>query len=75
MSLSPRTPGPDGELECPPPIACFCGRRIFDGEAIRSRCVVLYGGGAKALCRCKRWVMLPLRWVGGGDDTDADAGG
>lgn len=40
-------------------VVCVCGHVIFDGEAIRSRCVKPAEG--LALCRCKRWVEVPIR--------------
>jgi hypothetical protein len=43
----------------PAPVDCpACGRRIFDGEVIRSRCVKVAEG--LALCRCKGWVRVPV---------------
>ena len=41
------------------PVVCECGHRICDSEGvIRSRCVKIHEG--KALCRCKRWVEVPV---------------
>ncbi|SIO94646.1 hypothetical protein [Vibrio spartinae] len=40
-------------------VVCICGHRICDSEGvIRSRCVKLVEG--MALCRCKRWVKVPV---------------
>ena len=40
-------------------VSCICGFRICDSEGIiRSRCVKLVEG--EALCRCKRWVKVPI---------------
>lgn len=40
-------------------VTCICGHRICDSEGIiRSRCVKLIEG--EALCRCKRWVKVPI---------------
>lgn len=43
----------------PAHVQCKCGHVIFDGEVIRSRCVKVLE--AKALCRCKRWVAVPVQ--------------
>jgi len=40
------------------PIECPCGWKIYDGEMVRSRCVNLRNG--MALCRCKRWITVPI---------------
>jgi len=41
-------------------VVCQCGHRICDSEGvIRSRCVKIVEG--IALCRCKRWVEVPIR--------------
>lgn len=42
----------------PEPVICTCGRVVFDGEAIKARCVKPAAG--IALCRCKRWVPVPV---------------
>lgn len=42
----------------PGDVVCECGHTIWDGEAIRSRCVKPAEG--VALCRCKRWVAVPI---------------
>lgn len=39
-------------------VRCTCGRIVYDGEVIRSRCVRVRTG--EALCKCKRWVKVPL---------------
>ncbi|WP_120510973.1 hypothetical protein [Photobacterium salinisoli] len=40
-------------------VVCECGHRICDSEGvIRSRCVKI--GEGIALCRCKRWVSVPV---------------
>ena len=41
-------------------VQCECGHKLFDGDSgvIRSRCVKVYE--KKALCRCKKWVEVPL---------------
>jgi len=39
-------------------VVCQCGFVIFDGEVIRSRAVKPKQG--LALCRCKRWVQVPI---------------
>ncbi|HDY8222568.1 TPA: hypothetical protein RQL19_001799 [Vibrio vulnificus] len=40
-------------------VMCLCGHRICDSEGIiRSRCVKLLE--SEALCRCKRWVKVPI---------------
>lgn len=43
------------------PVHCDCGHTIFDGEAIRARCVKPAEG--LALCRCKRWIDVPVQLV------------
>ena len=42
----------------PASVTCECGHVVFDGEAIRARCVKPAKG--IALCRCKRWVGVPI---------------
>jgi len=46
--------------DAPDPVRCKCGNKIFDGEAITSRCVKPAEG--IALCKCKRWVPVPIRY-------------
>lgn len=47
-------------------IRCECRKIIFDGEAVRARAVRLvdeFGEPLEqglALCRCKRWVSVPV---------------
>ncbi|MEI8634731.1 hypothetical protein P4S72_27200 [Vibrio sp. PP-XX7] len=44
------------------PVVCECGHRICDSDGvIRSRCVKVPEG--VALCRCKRWVKVPVGMV------------
>lgn len=46
-------------------VRCVCGHNLFDGIVVRSRIVrLLPRGGADALCRCKRWVPVPLTYSG-----------
>jgi len=46
------------------PVKCECGHRVFDGIVIKSRVVrLLPKGGAEALCRCRRWVMVPATYA------------
>ncbi|WP_422134940.1 hypothetical protein [Endozoicomonas sp. ALD040] len=42
-------------------VTCTCGHKIFDGEVIRSRCVKVFE--SKALCRCKKWVSVPVLYL------------
>lgn len=50
------TPAP---LRKPQPVICpHCGFTIFDGDAIRSRCVKPVEAVAK--CRCKRFISVPI---------------
>jgi hypothetical protein len=42
----------------PSAVTCECGHRIYDGVVIRSRCIDPRKG--TALCRCKRWVRVPI---------------
>lgn len=45
-----------------PPVRCACGYPLFDGQAIRARVLLVQPDGAvTAKCRCKRWVLMPLR--------------
>lgn len=44
-------------------VKCVCGHGLFDGLVVKSRVVrLLPRGGAEALCRCKRWQMVPLTY-------------
>lgn len=45
-----------------PIVRCECGHKIFDGIVIKSRVVRVLPKGAEALCRCKRWVKVPLTY-------------
>lgn len=48
-----------------PPVRCACGFELFDGQAVRARVLLVQPDGAVAAkCRCKRWVALPLWYVG-----------
>ena len=41
------------------PVDCVCGHWICDSAGIiRSRCVKIHEG--TALCRCKRWLKVPI---------------
>lgn len=42
-------------------VTCVCGHKIYDGEVVRSRCVKLHEG--QALCRCKKWVGVPVAYI------------
>lgn len=44
-------------------VKCVCGNTVFDGEAIKSRCVKLGKNISYALCKCKRWVKVPVKLV------------
>lgn len=47
-----------------PKVRCtFCGHTIFDGQAIKSRVVILDSQTAKAKCRCKHWVSVPVSYA------------
>lgn len=47
--------------ETRPRIRCsHCGHVIFDGQAIKSRVVVLDTTQARAKCKCKAWVSVPV---------------
>ena len=48
--------------DCPRTIVrCECGHALFDGLVIKSRVIrVLPNGHGEALCRCKRWKMVPM---------------
>lgn len=41
-----------------------CKHVIFDGTAVLSRCVLIEDDGAKAKCKCKEWVRVPLAYAG-----------
>jgi len=57
------SPAPAVQLGPRPEVRCDCGHHIFDGIVVRSRCVrLLPRGGAEALCRCKRWVKVPMEY-------------
>lgn len=46
-----------------PAVRCQCGHTLFDGVVVKSRVVRLFPlGGAEALCRCKRWITVPLTY-------------
>lgn len=46
-------------------VRCLCGKVIFDGLVVKGRVVrIPPRGKAEALCRCKRWVMVPLAYQG-----------
>lgn len=48
-----------------PKVRCsFCGHVVFDGLAVKSRVVVLDDSNAKAKCRCKHWVSVPVAYSG-----------
>lgn len=42
-------------------VTCLCQHRIFDGDVVRSRCVHL--ALRIALCKCRRWVQVPLAYA------------
>ena len=42
-------------------VKCECGRIVFDGEAIKSRCVKPGLTVSYALCKCKQWVKVPIK--------------
>jgi hypothetical protein len=50
---------PRAKVICP-----RCEHVIFDGEAVLSRCVLVEDHGAKAKCKCKEWVRVPLVYAG-----------
>lgn len=55
MTIDKRTgQSTDNSVTCPQ-----CEHRIYDGEVVRSRCVRLHEG--RALCRCKAWLVVPIR--------------
>jgi len=41
-------------------VKCECGHVVYDGEAIKSRCVKPGKVTSVALCKCKRWVSVPI---------------
>ena len=46
-----------------PPLRCGCGFELFDGQALRARVLLVQADGSvQAKCRCKRWVVVPLRY-------------
>ena len=48
-----------------PKVRCQqCGHVIFDGDAIKSRVVILDTPNARAKCRCKAWVSVPVVYAG-----------
>ena len=47
-----------------PVVKCICQHKIFDGLVIKSRVIRVLPDGAEALCRCKKWVKVPLRYSG-----------
>lgn len=51
-------------LQHRPEVRCTqCGAVVFDGLAIKSRCVRVLQNGAEAMCkRCKRWVTVPITY-------------
>lgn len=56
-------------------VRCDCRHEIFDGIVVRARCVrLLPRGGAEALCRCKRWVAVPLTYALPDGVAQVDAG-
>lgn len=46
---------PDTAVSCP-----HCGYTLFDGEVVRSRVVKPLQG--TALCKCKKWVPVPISY-------------
>lgn len=52
-------------IRCP-----ACRKILFDGQVIKARAVRLADPAGvplpqgEALCRCKRWVPMPVRWTG-----------
>lgn len=45
-----------------PIVACRCGRVVYNGDVIKSRCVKVTLIGARALCKCKEWVPVPVTY-------------
>ena len=43
-------------------VRCECGHVIFDGDVIKSRCVKVGINDSQALCRCKRWKTIPVKY-------------
>jgi len=65
LSLKPLVPAGDLQNTLGPrqTVKCDCGHFVFDGIVVKSRVVrLLPRGGAEALCRCKRWVLVPLSY-------------
>lgn len=49
-------------------VRCACGHQVFDGIVVRSRVVRFPPRGlAEAMCRCKRWVAVPVQYAEPGD--------
>ena len=47
-----------------PMVKCQCGHTLFDGIVVKARVVrLLPRGGGEALCRCKRWVVVPVSYA------------
>ena len=47
------------------PVVCECGFNIWDHEVVRSRVLRIRDDGYfEGKCRCKRWVLLPVRLDG-----------
>lgn len=44
----------------PEAVICTCGYVLYDGEVIRTRVIKLHE--QTALCRCKRWVGVPVEY-------------
>ena len=65
-SITPSTPASmnratDRPMRVGPSVHCpNCGKRVFDGFAIRCRVVRLLPKGAQGMCECKSWVALPI---------------
>ncbi len=45
-----------------PVLRCPCGFLVVDGAVLRARVVRLDVAPPVALCKCKRWLELPL-WI------------
>lgn len=60
-SAAVRMPIPEARAKviCPQ-----CHHVVFDGQAVLSRCVLVEDHGAKAKCKCKEWVRVPLVYAG-----------
>ena len=48
-----------------PAVRCTCGLVIIDGQALKSRVLLLDGDRGRAKCRCKRWVSVPVAYSAG----------